>query len=199
VQQRRRWARCNDDFRLRFQYYFDYIKSLLHDWRGSASIYASLQADHPDAIIYSDASGEVGYGALEVKTRKFMKGVWTDKEMSSAQRLHSTSSTHLEILAMVKAIRTFARPYQSIRIFADSAAAVFILQKRYDRNSDISQGIIIAIDRFCRDHGISLFFTHVLRSHDHIQIVDALSKGSIPECIQDWEEVKAISMTPIQF
>ena len=87
---------------------------------------------------------------------------------------------------MVKAIYTFAKANQAVQVFADSAPAVFILQKRYDRKSDHSQGLIIALDLFCRDHGISVYFTHVPRTNDMIQVVE--SKGIKSDALLGEEE-----------
>lgn len=190
---------CNDDFRNRFKSYFKYISALLTDWKGSASIYASVACGPPDLIIYSDASGDTGYGALDYYSKRFIRGIWSRSELLSATRVNSVSSTHLEILAMTKAIRTFALRNSAIQIFSDSLAAICIMQKRYDRNSDLSQGVIIALDRFCRDLGASLFFTHVPRDHDMIRIADSLSKDCIPETLRDWEERVVLSLQPMLF
>lgn len=172
---------------------------MLRDWDGSASVYASLSTENPDAVIFSDASGDVGYGAIEIRSHNFGSGIWSGDELKLAGRDSSISSTHLEIMAIAKAIRTFAKPFQAVQVFADSAAAVFVLQKRYDRRSDHSQGLMIALDKFCRDNGISLYFTHVPRSHKMIQIVDDLSKNIVPKVLVGWERVKLISIDPVIF
>jgi len=130
----------NDEFKDRFKFYFVYIEALLNDWSGSTSIYSSFAiSSNPDIIIFSDASGEFGYGALEVKSRWYGCGVWTDEEIASAIRKKAVSSTQLEIMAIVKAIKTFARPNCCVQIFADAETAIFILQKRYDKKSETSQ------------------------------------------------------------
>eukprot|EP00456_Euglypha_rotunda_P039554 TRINITY_DN3047_c1_g1_i2.p1 TRINITY_DN3047_c1_g1~~TRINITY_DN3047_c1_g1_i2.p1 ORF type:complete len:731 (+),score=66.72 TRINITY_DN3047_c1_g1_i2:296-2194(+) len=190
----------NEEFMLRFRAYFNYIEALLRDWSGSASILAPFAlTSNPDLVIYSDASGEFGYGAIEVNTKSFGCGVWTDEEISAATRQKAVSSTQLEIMAMVKAIKTFARPKCTCHVFADSAAAVFIMQKRYDKNGELSQALIISLDRYCRDNGIAIVFSHVRREHRLIQVVDALSKGSIPDMICDWKKVLLVSVQPTVF
>lgn len=190
---------CDDDFKARFVSYFNYIEVLLRDWNGSTSVFASLSTDNPDVVIYSDASSEYGYGMLEARSRCFGFGLWTANELRLAERGKSISSTHLEIMAITKAICTFAKSCQAVQVFTDSAAAAFILQKRYDKKSDHSQGLIIAMDRFCRNNGISLYFTHVLRTHEMIQLVDELSKGVVSDKLMGWREVKPISIEPILF
>jgi ribonuclease HI len=191
--------KCDENFKSRFKYYFHYIEALLYDWQGTASMYASLSTEDPDAIIYSDASGDVGYGAIEMKSQRFGHDIWSLDELKSAQRRSSVSSTHLEVAAIMKAIRTFAKPFQAVQIYADSAAAIFILQKRYDRHSDISQSLIMAMDRYCRDRGIALFFTHVSRTHSLIRVVDDLSKMIMPTFLDGWERSNMLDFDPIIF
>ena len=192
----------SDSFRARFGVYFEYIGALLHDWSGSASILASFGSSSlPDVTIYSDASGDFGYGALEMKTMLYGSGVWTNEEIAAATRQKAVSSTHLEVLAIIKAVKTFAKPNTTVQVFADSAAAIFVLQKRYDRKSEVSQGLIISMDRHCRDNGIAIFFTHVPREHQVIKLVDSLSKGSIPLGLKSggWKRVRLELMSPTLF
>ena len=189
-------------FRVRFGTYFEYIGALLHDWSGSASILSSFaSSSSPDLVIYSDASGEVGFGALEMMTRSYGCGIWTEEEIADATRAKAVSSTYLEVLAIIRAVKTFAKPDSTIEVFADSAAAIFILQKRYDRKSEVSQALIISLDRYCRDNGIAIFFTHVPREHQMIQLVDSLSKGSVPLGLKSggWKRVELKLMAPTLF
>ena len=189
------------EFRVRFAVYFNYIEALLKDWSGSASIRSFASSSSPDLVIYSDASGDFGFGALEVTSKSYGCGIWTDEEIAAATRTKAVSSTHLEVLAIIKAIKTFAKPDCMVQVFADSAAAIYVLQKRYDRKSEVSQALIISLDRHCRDNGIALFFTQVNREHQVIQQVDSLSKGSIPTELQDgeWRRVMLIEMPPTLF
>jgi ribonuclease HI len=189
-------------FRVRFSAYFQYIGALLHDWSGSASILSSFAASSsPDPLIYSDASGEFGFGALEMTTKSFGCGVWTKVEIADATRAKAVSSTYLEVLAIIRAVKTFARPNTTVEAFSDSAAAIFILQKRYDRKSEVSQALIISLDRYCRDNGIAIFFTHVPREHPTIQLVDSLSKGSMPLGLRSggWKRVNLKLVSPTFF
>ena len=105
------------------------------------------------------------------------------------------------MLAIIKAVKTFAKPNTTVQVFADSAAAIFVLQKRYDRKSEVSQGLIISMDRHCRDNGIAIFFTHVPREHQVIKLVDSLSKGSIPLGLKSggWKRVRLELMSPTLF
>jgi len=128
------------------------ICALLDDWSGSASILSSFVASsQPDIVIYTDASGELGYGALEVLTRRYGYGKWTKAEFKDATRMKAVSSTYLEVLAIIRGVTSFAKPNATVEVFSDSAAATFILQKRYDRKSEVSQAPIVSMDRFCRD------------------------------------------------
>lgn len=190
---------CNDDFKHRFQSYFRYIEALMHDWKGSASIYAPLTVETPDLVVYSDASGEIGFGAIEVNSKSYFHGKWSTEEVLVATRSKAVSSTHLEILAIIKAVKTFAKPFKSVQVFADSAAAIYILQKRYDRSSDHTQALIISLDRFCRDNSISVFFEHVPRENSMIQLVDSLSKSIVPAFFDKWSRVKFVSVVPTIF
>jgi ribonuclease HI len=190
---------CDDEFRIRFTSYFKYIEDLLHDWNGSTSVYASVSTNNPDIIIYSDASGECGFGAIEVISHSFTYGKWSADEFKLAMRVASISSTHMEIMAIVKAVKTFAKRNSAVHVFADSAAAIYVLSKRYDKKSDHSQGLIIALDRYCRTHGISIFFSHVPRTNDMIQIVDQLSKDIVPNFLLGWEKVDFADLSPIIF
>ena len=81
---------CNDEFKLRFKSYFRYIDALVRDWSGSASIYASVITTSPDIVIFSDASGDIGFGAIEAKSTCYGYGTWTPTELIEAttQRLY---------------------------------------------------------------------------------------------------------------
>jgi len=151
----------NERFKVRFRAYLKFIYDTLREWKGTASILSSFNIEQADIVIYTDASGEIGYGAIELKTKRFGQGKWSKEELKLAQRRNSTSSTYLEIRAICKAIASFAQPNACIHIHSDSMAAVFILKRRYDKNSDSSQSLIVAMDIHCRNLGISLYFVHV--------------------------------------
>ena len=100
-------------FRVRFGTYFEYIGALLHDWSGSASILSSFaSSSSPDLVIYSDASGEVGFGALEIMTRSYGCGI----EIADATRAKAVSSTYVEVLAIIRAVKTFGNFYSAEEI-----------------------------------------------------------------------------------
>jgi len=191
----------NEEFKNRFRDYLKFIYHTTKDWKGTSSILSSFNTNKANMMIYTDASGEIGYGAMEVNTRRFGRGIWNKEELITARRKNSISSTHLEIRAICKAIASFAQPNSCIHIYSDSMAAIFILKKRYDKNSDSSQGMIIAMDIFCRNHGISLYFIHVPRDTENIQLVDQLSKARVPSRLTEekWNEIHLVDFKPLKF
>ena len=68
----------------RFIHYMQYVQKLLKDWNGSASIYIATNTTKPDMILYSDASGNKGFGHLDIHSLHYATGV------------KKISKTHLE-------------------------------------------------------------------------------------------------------
>ena len=169
---------CNEEFIGRFKSYMKYIWATLSDWNGTAPI-RSMNFKCPDQVIYADASGTVGFGAIETSSKQYTHGVWTEEDIDESFRVKATSSTLLEIHAICLAIKTLARINSHIQVYSDSMTAVLVLQKRYCRSSDFIQGLIITMDRWCYQHSITLAFNHVYREDSNIQIVDSLSKGMV--------------------
>src|ERR1700722_11381156 len=170
-----------DSLKHRFIHYMGYVRSLLDDWNGSASIYIATDTTKPDMVIYSDASGTKGFGYLDIKSRQYGLGKWSQLDLKNAHRESETSSTFLEILAMAIAIRSLAKDNTALEIFCDSKPALFALERRYYRGALEGQNIIIGLDKYCRDHGIATFYKHKPREDPNIKLVDALSRGIIPE------------------
>jgi ribonuclease HI len=171
----------------------------LDGWKGSASILASVARRDPDIIIYSDASGDIGFGMIEIKQRLFGMGKWNPSEKKTAMRKTTVSSTYLEILAICKAILSFAPANSHVHVRSDSQTAIFIMEKRYDRNSDIAQGIIVSLDKHCRDNGISVFFTHTPREDEWIRVAD-LSKNKLSKILyHSWSERQIVDVIPTLF
>ena len=168
---------CSPDFIQRFKSFMVYMFKLLNDWKGTASIHDAISTDNPQFQLYSDASGEIGYGFMELSTKTYSYGRWTPKEMEDAKRCLSVSSTHLEILAVAKALMTLIPRRSSVIVRCDSQAAMYTLERRYCKGSDVVQSAIIGIDRHCRDRGIAIFYQHTPRTDSQIQIVDDLSRG----------------------
>ena len=199
VAQERGSERCDESFLTRFRTYLRYLIATLNGWKWATSIEASLVCNEADAIIVSDASGDVGFGMLELKKKLFGMGKWSQKEIS-AMRDKAVSSTHLEVVAICRAIVSLAPPNSHVKLICDSQAAVFIMEKRYDRSSEITQGIIITLDKHCRDNGISVYFVHTLRDDPWIQIADDLSKGKVRIALsKSWKEEKIKNIIPTQF
>ena len=122
------------------------------------------------------------------------------KEINEAMRDKAVSSTHLEVVAICRAIISLTPPNSHVNLLCDSQAAVYIMEKRYDRGSDITQGIIITLDKHCRDNGISVYFTHVQRDDPWIQVADDLSKGKIPHILfRRWKREKIKQIMPTMF
>jgi ribonuclease HI len=125
---------------------------------------------------------------------------WRSDEILDATREKAVSSTHLEILAICKAIFSIAPINSHVHVLSDSQAAIYTLERRYDKNSEISQGIIISLDKHCRDNGISIFFTHTPREDQWIQVVDDLSKGKLNKILyHEWSEIQIVDITPTKF
>jgi hypothetical protein len=171
---------CNKEFKIRFKRYLVYIQSLMQDWNGQAPIRDACKAEtNPDTIIYADASGDIGYGALETTKLEYAFDLWRSDEIDQAMRVSSTSSTHLEILCICKAVITFVLPQTCARIHCDSQAAIFALKKRYCHSSDVVQSFIIGLDCWCQRNAVDLFFVHSPREDSLIRLVDSLSKGKV--------------------
>ena len=79
---------------------------------------------------------------------------------------------------MAIAIRSLAKDNTALEIFCDSKPALFALERRYYRGALGGQNIILGLDR---DHGIATFYKHKPREDPNIKLVDALSRGIIPE------------------
>ena len=169
-----------DDLKDRFIHYIEYVQKLLEDWKGSASIHAT-STTQPDMTIYSDASGSKGFGYLDLNSLQYGFGKWSQKDLKQAHRESKTSSTFLEILAIGLAIKSLGKKNTAVEIICDSQPAVFALERRYYKGAIDGQNIIIGLDKFCRDTGIATFYKHQPREDPNIKLVDALSKGTIPE------------------
>src|SRR5207248_11438016 len=63
----------------RFVHYMAYVQKLLDDWDGSASVYIATNTNKPDQVIYSDASGNKGFGYFDVRTLHYGLGMWNQK------------------------------------------------------------------------------------------------------------------------
>jgi ribonuclease HI len=170
-----------DDLKDRFIHYMRYVQKLLEDWNGSASIYIATSTTQPDMIIYSDASGSKGFGYLDLNSLQYGFGKWSQKDLKQAHRESKTSSTFLEILAIAIAIKSLGKKNTAVEIICDSQPAVFALERRYYKGAIDGQNIIIGLDKYCRDTGIATFYKHQPREDPNIKLVDALSKGTIPE------------------
>ena len=190
---------CSPEFIQRFKSFMVYMFKLLHDWKGTASIYDAISTTNPQFQLYSDASGEIGYGFMELSTKSYSYGRWAPKELDDAKRCSAVSSTHLEILAVAKALLTLIPDRASVIVHCDSQAAMFTLERRYCKGSDVVQAVIIGIDRHCRDHGIAMFYQHTPRTNSHIQLVDELSKGRLPMELKRWKFVNCRKLVTISF
>src|ERR1700722_4261314 len=173
-----------DNLQHRFIHYMGYVRSLLDDWDGSASIYIATNTTKPDMVIYSDASGTKGFGYLDFKSRHYGLGRWSQTDLKNAHRHSESSSTFLEILAMAIAIRSLGKENTAIEINCDSKPALFALERRYYRGAQEGQNVILGLDKFCRDKGIATFYKHKPREDPNIKLVDLLSRGIIPEGLQ---------------
>jgi hypothetical protein len=138
----------------------------------------------PDLIIYSDASGTEGFGFLETNSLRFGSEKWNAEDLKDAHREKESSSTFLEILAIATSIRSLAKEHMAIEVRCDSQPAVYALERRYYRGAEQGQNIIIGLDKLCRDWGLTTFFKHVPREDPTIQLVDKLSKGTIPRSLE---------------
>lgn len=176
-------------FRDRLASYLKYVKRLLREWKGSVPIIALPSSS--DRLIFVDASGTEGRGAVCMESKSFAYQLWESCELKSATRAKAVSSAGLELLNAASAVCTFAVPNSSVIVFSDSAAAVAIGNKKYSR-SDSDQWALICLDRFCLDNGIQVKFEHLPRENEWIRACDQLSKGEIPEEFIGpiWVEVK---------
>lgn len=171
---------CDDLFSKRFLFYWRYIQKITNKWQGKANIQRISKAEEkPDVHLYCDASGEIGFGAINQQKQTFIKGLWSNDEKQSAQREKSVSSTHLEILCICKSIRSLIESKESVKIHCDSISAVWVLTKRYCKHSDDIQAMIIGIDEWCLSNDISLFFEHTPRENEWIRAADDLSKDKV--------------------
>ena len=166
-------------FRLQFQTYWRYVDRLIQDWDGTAPIRDEGKAStDPDLIIFADASGEVGYGAVEVNRRLYGYGVWGDLDFRSAMRQMTTSSTHFEILSICMAIRSFATPGSAIQINCDSQPAIFTLIKNIVKCRITFKGLLLPQTGGVCKIQLRLIFD-MSRESDSIRLVDSLSKGLV--------------------
>lgn len=173
-------------FQGRFIAYLTYVKRLLSEWNGSVPI-VPLSPDS-NCIIFVDASGTVGRGAICERSREFAWASWSSCELASASRKKGVSSAGLELLNAANAVCTFAKAGDSVVVYSDSSAAVAIGNKKYSR-SDEDQWALICLDRFCLDEGIQVKFEHLPRENEWIQACDILSKGGTPMILSQWTEV----------
>jgi len=130
--------------------------------------------------IFSDASGEKGFGFINPSQKKFGWGLWSKDELKTAYRVSGTSSTHLEILAITKAIVSLASKGDAVLVQCDSLPSVYTMERKYCRFSEDIQGLILSLDKYLMDMGISIIFKHLKRTDDNISVCDNLSKGIIP-------------------
>ena len=118
---------CSPEFIQRFKSFMVYMFKLLHDWKGTASIYDAMSTADPQFKLYSDASGDIGYGFMELSSKTYSYGRWTTKDLDEAKRCSAVSSTHLEILAVAKAIMTLIPRRSAVVVHCDSQAAMFTI------------------------------------------------------------------------
>jgi hypothetical protein len=142
----------------------------------------------PDAVIRSDASGDLGKGAgatlilpqsgNRVLVAAFSR-LWSQEEHQAAMREESSSSTQLELLAVLKCLEFFRLKFPTkigsilIEVELDSKAAVHIIQAGYSRVHAVNE-VVKQIFLFLARHNLDLRVRHVLR--DENSTADALSK-----------------------
>ena len=135
--QRHGLEQWSEKFEQRFFAYWNYVMALLSKWNGSLSLLSGCWVDQvPDLNVVSDASCAVGFGAFCLERKEYGYGVWSDEEKAEAFRFESSSSTHLEVVAMCMAVLSFVPPHSSVRVLSDSTAAVAIMLKHYCKSSD---------------------------------------------------------------
>lgn len=167
----------NDEFKGRFFSYISYVRKLLSFKDGGFPIHDPLRRQ-PSKVIFVDASGDIGCGAVEIIGRFFLFKKWTKDEMKSASRKSSISSAHLELLNIALTICSISAPGDVIQVYSDSMAAVNIAKKKYCPIGP-TQDILICLDRFCLSASVTTLFTHVPRDDKWIKICDSLSRSVV--------------------
>src|SRR5690606_4978463 len=100
-----------------------YIQQLIKYWNGEAAI-KNPDDSFINSTLISDASGTIGFGAINPESKTYIHDKWTVDEIKQAQRQSATSSTHLEILAICKGIRSLIKPNSSLQVISDSQTAL---------------------------------------------------------------------------
>lgn len=172
-------SKIDDVMKDRVKSYLSYTKELIDNWNGCVPIRKKQSlVGAADCIIFVDASGQVGRGAICLSRNEFALQAWSCSEVFLALRKKAISSTALELVNAGSAICTFAKPGNTVAIFSDSSAAVAIANKKYGR-SDNDQWALICLDKFCLQKGITYEFKHLPREDIWIQLCDDLSKGIV--------------------
>jgi hypothetical protein len=142
----------------------------------------------PDAVIRSDASGDFGKGAGATLVLVQAEGnilvsvfsrLWSRQEHRAAMSEEKSSSTQLEMLAVLRCLEFFKLKFPErfgsilIEVELDSEDAVRIVQAGYSRVPAINE-VVKQLFLFLAEHNVHLRVRHVLR--DENTTADALSK-----------------------
>jgi hypothetical protein len=132
-------------------------------------------------IWYCDASDVApawGVGAFSSELGQFVSLQWSADERSSAMRAITTSSAHLEAMAIVKALRSFGpqSTNRSVALVVDADDVAVAFQKGYAKNPELHEQIILA-RRCALFWNISLSCIQVSRTKN--SIADALARGLV--------------------
>ena len=120
---------CNENFKRRFICYWAYVNKIVNKWQGKARIQEIARAEtDPDIHLFCDASGEIGYGAINLRRKSFIQGRWNINDLSKAKREKSISSTRLGLLCICRGILSLQKG-ESAQIHCDSQSAVATFTK----------------------------------------------------------------------
>lgn len=167
----------DEDFKARFRSYVMYMRKLLQRWDGGFPILRPIKGN-PSKIIFVDASGDIGCGAVEVHNKVYLMKMWEKGELLSATRKANVSSAHLELLNIALSVITIGSRGDSIQVYSDSMAAICIAKKKYCPIGP-TQDILICLDKFCIDVGVTTEFIHIPREDKWIKICDSLSRNVV--------------------
>jgi hypothetical protein len=132
-------------------------------------------ATPPSLVIRTDASGVAGQGGggINITFPALFSVKWTAEELRQAWRLDCYSSTHLEILAVYKALCLWLRSDCVVEVEVDSLDLKQILAKGWSRHPETNklvQAIVVLVSTANSVLRVRQF------SREHNTSADALSK-----------------------
>ncbi len=170
-----------------------HIAFVLEKWSGHAIIFDRCWQDSSaDITVYCDiakdktpTAGSFGKGAFSLPHLKYYSEPWTDQELRVAMREKTHSTTHLELLNMLKAVLKFAGEAQKILCYCDNKAAVAIARARYSEtaNLDIEERLRF-FDVACCERNLVVRFRWQGREFPLPKLADELSRGKVAPHMQ---------------